>query len=524
MTGHGLLPVVLSGLLLTLAGVTVLLVAAHLHATHGDLYAVAVDGGSSHSEFLIYRWAASAAGTTSDVYEVPKLKQHKFACGHTPGISSFATDPAAAGQSLADCLRNASIALPAAVRATTPVLLRATAGMRVLDINNASQAEAVLASSETAIRTAGFAANTSSAAILPGEAEGAFGWATANYIQGSLESAVRLADHSNPGGYLSTASESAGLIGALDLGGASTQITFLPATAMTAPYNLTLFGRNFALYTRSYLCYGANAAQQRAIVTVLQEDNAAVANVSHACLPSGYSQALTASHVALYRRDFCSQDLAIDPAVLEATLHGSSDTIKCEQVVRSLITNGHAPRIGTEQPPLGFQKFLAFSAFWHTIDYQCNVRKAPGCVRTVSGGWLLSPGDLLAASTAVCNEDLATLLARSPGIKAQHAVWFCFMGLYIHELLAGYGVPTDSHQVEFVNTIDGKDVGWTLGYMLNHTTAIPRDDSPRALSAQAFDGAVAAGVLLLFVAVVTVLGLARRRQRRQHGHYEPIQP
>lgn len=50
-----------------------------------------------------------------------------------------------------------------------------------------------------------------------------------------------------------------GTIGALDLGGASTQITFVTSEKEENPddaMNLTLYGQNYKLYTHSYLCYG----------------------------------------------------------------------------------------------------------------------------------------------------------------------------------------------------------------------------------------------------------------------------
>ena len=56
-------------------------------------------------------------------------------------------------------------------------------------------------------------------------------------------------------------------IGALDMGGASTQITFYTPTHETVPAgykeDLVLYGSNFSVYTHSYLCYGINEAIRR---------------------------------------------------------------------------------------------------------------------------------------------------------------------------------------------------------------------------------------------------------------------
>lgn len=56
-------------------------------------------------------------------------------------------------------------------------------------------------------------------------------------------------------------------VGALDLGGASTQISFIPNHTQTVPkdfrFDLSLYGHNYSLYTHSFLCYGVNEAALR---------------------------------------------------------------------------------------------------------------------------------------------------------------------------------------------------------------------------------------------------------------------
>ena len=51
-------------------------------------------------------------------------------------------------------------------------------------------------------------------------------------------------------------------IGAMDLGGASTQITFVPEDPSLLPpsssYFLRLYGTDYHVYSHSYLCYGIN--------------------------------------------------------------------------------------------------------------------------------------------------------------------------------------------------------------------------------------------------------------------------
>ena len=50
--------------------------------------------------------------------------------------------------------------------------------------------------------------------------------------------------------------------GALDLGGASTQITFIPKDSVRADYaqSVDMYGTEYTVYSHSYLCYGLNEA------------------------------------------------------------------------------------------------------------------------------------------------------------------------------------------------------------------------------------------------------------------------
>lgn len=62
--------------------------------------------------------------------------------------------------------------------------------------------------------------------------------------------------------------------GALDLGGASTQITFVAgdvgALNTSDIVQVSLYGYTYTLYTHSFQCYGRNEAEKRFLVSLLQ--------------------------------------------------------------------------------------------------------------------------------------------------------------------------------------------------------------------------------------------------------------
>lgn len=84
-----------------------------------------------------------------------------------------------------------------------------------------------------------------------------FGWAAANYAAGTL-------DKHDP----------AQTVGVLELGGASSQVTFAPTSAEDIPKDLeqrvTLGGTQFTLYTHSFLGLGQEAAQEALASAVLR--------------------------------------------------------------------------------------------------------------------------------------------------------------------------------------------------------------------------------------------------------------
>lgn len=64
-----------------------------------------------------------------------------------------------------------------------------------------------------------------------------------------------------------------GTLGAMDLGGASTQITFETASPAEDPANevqLRLYGQLYRVYTHSFLCYGRDQVLRRLLASALQ--------------------------------------------------------------------------------------------------------------------------------------------------------------------------------------------------------------------------------------------------------------
>lgn len=62
-------------------------------------------------------------------------------------------------------------------------------------------------------------------------------------------------------------------MGALDLGGASTQISFIPEDSpenFNSTLQVKLYGYNYNVYTHSFQCYGRDEAEKRLLALLLQ--------------------------------------------------------------------------------------------------------------------------------------------------------------------------------------------------------------------------------------------------------------
>ena len=164
-------------------------------------YAVIFDAGSTGTRVHVYAWRLNDNASPT-VSTAPSWSEKV-----SPGISSFFPEnEAGAGDSILPLLAVAERVVPALERARCIVMLRATAGMRL--IPRRAQAAIYDSLHNTVITRSGFRPARADFATLSGSEEGIFGWLATNHllVSAGLLSASRL-----------------GAVGAIDLGGGSTQ-------------------------------------------------------------------------------------------------------------------------------------------------------------------------------------------------------------------------------------------------------------------------------------------------------------
>ncbi|KAK2514181.1 hypothetical protein Q9966_015865 [Columba livia] len=345
----------------------------------GFKYGIVLDAGSSHTAMFVYKWPADKENDTGVVGE------HSMCDVEGPGISSYSSSPPTAGTSLVHCLNQALRDVPKEKHAGTPLYLGATAGMRLLNIADPQASDAVLRAVAATLRSYPF--DFRGAKILSGEEEGVFGWVTANYLLENFIKRGWLGEWIQP---------QKKTLGAMDFGGASTQITFETRDTIEDPRNevmLKLYGQAYKVYTHSFLCYGRDQVLKRLLSKLLQAQSYQ-ATVPHPCWPTGYQKSLSLSSV--YDSPCTEKErpgLALDTTV---TVTGTGNGSLCALLVSKLFdfttcSFSQCSFDGIFQPEVS-GNFIAFSAFFYTVDF----------IQTVMGKAVHLPSDLKDAAETIC--------------------------------------------------------------------------------------------------------------------------
>uniref|UniRef100_A0A8C3C6P2 Ectonucleoside triphosphate diphosphohydrolase 8 n=1 Tax=Cairina moschata TaxID=8855 RepID=A0A8C3C6P2_CAIMO len=417
-------------------------------------YGMVFDAGSSHTSLFVYEWDSDKENDTGVVSQT-------LSCDvQGPGISSYANNPPKAGDSLRECLDKALKVVPAEKQRDVPAYLGATAGMRLLRLQNSSAADQILAEITKTMQE--YPVAFRGARIITGEEEGAYGWITINYL---LESFTKY----SPKAHTWVRPEAANILGALDLGGASTQISFMPKGSVinwNETSRFMLYGYNYNIYTHSYLCYGQNEMVKRLAKELILESSSST-RVEHPCYPKDYNETISLSS---FHTSPCTNasDPRLSPSDRNVTLEGRGNASGCLVAIRKLFN---------------------FSACGQSQDCTFDGVYQP----PISGQFFLS--------------------SSYPEENPERLPKYCANANYILTLLLdAYKFNESSwNNIVFQMKAGSADVGWTLGYMLNLTNMIPAE-APGLLKGQApslWAAAIAFITLTLALGLVALLLLLR---------------
>jgi apyrase len=395
-------------------------------------FAIVLDAGSTGSRIHVFKFKTGSSDQV--LLQFDRFDQLK------PGLSSYAHNPAAAALSLKPLLELALNTVPKELHAATPLMLGATAGLRLLPDGKADE---ILAEVRRWVRANyPFKFQDDDVNILSGVDEGAFAWLTLNYLLGRLGR-----PHSET-------------VAAIDLGGGSVQEAFAMSSseARNAPHadyitKLRGGGQQYSVYVYSYLGYGLMAGR----AAVLSEDPNGPEDPTHPCVHKGYDGTyeyggktlVAVGHSEGAAHDQCAATVI---AALRQAEECGAPKLQC-----SFGGAWGGPRI----PDL----FYVSSYFWDRAA-EAGIVDGSSALQAA-----VKPLHFKDAAQKVCSLDVEGVGSKFPEVQEAHRPYFCLDLTYAHTLLtSGFKIP-ESKEVTLVRKVEYQgeliEAAWPLGAAIN---------------------------------------------------------
>lgn len=371
------------------------------------VYGIMFDAGSTGSRVHVFKFKKVAPGKPFEFVEELFEKVQ-------PGLSAYANEPKKAADSLRGMLDKAKKYIPKDLWATTPIALKATAGLRKL---KEEEADNILNEIQQLFVEYPFKQENDSVVIMEGTDEGVFSWFTVNYYSGVL-------------------GEPSQMTGVMDLGGGSTQITFTPNdpnTISSAPpdyiIDKNILGKMTKIYTHSYLDLGLMAGRLQIMGGKVGSDvSGPLPTLSSACLPDGYEGKIVFGQ---------------DEYLIKAVQPQSSRFEECYVAAKSVISkyNLHTT------PEIQEKSFC-------TISYYYDRANEAGLVEGEKGGYVKTE-EFFRAAKRVCLNPTNDL------------PFLCLDLCYISSLLEDGFKISSSVPLNVQKKIGGQEISWALGAMFD---------------------------------------------------------
>lgn len=488
-----------------LIGSAGLIIISYLWETqHKDIqkFSVVFDAGSSHTQLYIYSWESSKVNGTAVVKQTAAFRSNDH------GIQQFSNDPSKLTEALQPYLRFAELNIPADKIRDTPIYLGATSGMRLLHQSNDSTAEKILTVIRETFQKSSFKIQKpeQQVRIINGSEEGTFAWITVNYLSERLG----LKHDSQMFHVINDLT-----VGALDLGGASTQITFVPETDTKIPSNFSLsfplYGHNVKVYTHSFPCYGVNEIIRRYKANLVKNHLGNSSVINSPCWLKDSVHNDSASDLFMSP---CTKDTRY-LTQKEYQFVGTGNLQECQKNIESLFSYTkcsyqHCSFNNVFQPLLKNVTFLAFSAYYWTM-------KSLNLTQTTDTFTL---ENFTSVADSWCNKTWEEALL-VPDLNNTIKKRLCAEAIYVKTLLSqGLQFTSDKwNLLHFNNSVSGSDLGWALGFMIYTSNSIASETAKDILSVTTY---VLLGILfVIFIFLAIGFGVVAKNHRRQTSFYVP---
>ncbi|XP_001382088.1 ectonucleoside triphosphate diphosphohydrolase 6 isoform X1 [Monodelphis domestica] len=377
-------------------------------------YGIMFDAGSTGTRIHIFKFTQTSKETPTLTHETFKALK--------PGLSAYADDVEKSTQGIQELLNVAKEEIPFDLWKVTPLVLKATAGLRLLP---GEKAQKLLQKVREVFQASPFLVGDDCVSIMNGTDEGVSAWITVNFLTGNLNT---------PG---------KNSVGMLDLGGGSTQITFLPkieVTLQTSPAgyitSFQMFNSTYKLYSYSYLGLGLMSARLAILGGVEGKPDKELVSP---CFPPSFKGEWEHAEITYQISGYQTGDHLYE---------------LCSKKVSEIL---HNKVHKTEEV-----KNLDFYAFSYYYDLAAKV----GLIDNEKGG-SLTVEDFEIAAKYVC---------RTMEINPQENPFICMDLTYINLLLQEFGFPK-TKVFKLARKIDDVETSWALGATFHYIDSLNRQQN-----------------------------------------------
>ncbi|XP_065661034.1 ectonucleoside triphosphate diphosphohydrolase 1 isoform X2 [Hydra vulgaris] len=424
---------------------------------------------------------AGGSGTRLSIYEYKKGKLHNenYIC-ENKGLTN--SQLLSLYDSIHKCLVEAEKRIPLLINSKTPIYFAATAGMRLLKINNETAYQNIWNVVRHALNNSSFIVKLNE--TLLGSKEAAYSWASVNSLLDRKKSS-----------------------GLFEMGSTSVQLAFEPQSSETFlpsshTENVVLKKKSYNLYVYSFLCFGKDEFRRRYIARIIKKSGYS-SNVKDPCHPLGYKKVIASNEIwnstcvnGLYAQTVLGESFVKKNRSHFYVLHGSSNFTDCFNEVENMF----------------------YANCSHKFCDMNNVHyPASDAFFTAIGGGVYFSSKYLNLSNPVriqayknATENLCSLNYTQLSSNKEfndYTIDYCLVDVFtyfiFHELLK----LNDSNKVMFANKIDNNVVSWTMGLILNklHELSPANHYISRRLSNVTFYSAITASLVVIIIGLIAVI-------------------